>query len=116
MHRITPTMVLVNQCANYVRPLALMPLETRVYVVVDSLLSVTSIVGFCNCSMFCCALLCVHSSFAIISIGKRQLIALLSLSSGCLVIVVWLFFTNPQVCLQFVNVVFPDHTLYFLEP
>ena len=22
--------------------------------------------GFCNCSMFCCALLCVHSSFAII--------------------------------------------------
>ena len=31
---------------------------------VDSLLIVTSIVGFCNCSMFCCALLYVHSSFA----------------------------------------------------
>ena len=31
------------------------------------LLFVTPIVGFCNCSMFCCALLCVHSSFAIIS-------------------------------------------------
>ena len=27
--------------------------------------------GFCNCSMFCCALLGVHSSFAIILIGKR---------------------------------------------
>ena len=31
------------------------------------LLIVTPIVGFCNCSRFCCALLCVHSSFAIIS-------------------------------------------------
>ena len=31
------------------------------------LLIVTPIVGFCNCSMFCCAFLCVHSSFAIIS-------------------------------------------------
>ena len=38
--------------------------------VVDSLLIVTPIVGFCNCSMFCCALLCIHSSFAIISMGK----------------------------------------------
>ena len=27
--------------------------------VVDSMLIVTLIVGFCNCSMFCCALLCV---------------------------------------------------------
>ena len=33
-------------------------------VVVDSLLIVTPIVGFYNCSMFCCALLYVHSSFA----------------------------------------------------
>ena len=32
--------------------------------------------GFCNCSMFCCALLCVHSSFAIILIGKNELDAL----------------------------------------
>ena len=71
--------------------------------------------GFCNCSMFCCALLCVHSSFAIISMGKRALNALLCLSSWCLVIVVWLFFTIPQVCLQFLIVVFPDHThLIFL--
>ena len=33
-------------------------------VVVDSLLIVSSIVGFCICSMFCCALLYVYSSFA----------------------------------------------------
>ena len=37
--------------------------------------------GFCNCSMFCCALLYVHSSFAIIPMGKRELVALLCLSS-----------------------------------
>ena len=42
--------------------------------------------------------------------GKRELVALLSLSSRCLVIVVWLFFVVPWVCLQFVIVVFPDHT------
>ena len=53
-------------------------------VVVDSLLIVTPILGFCYCSMFCCALLCVHSSFAIILVGKReQLVALLCLSSWC---------------------------------
>ena len=34
--------------------------------------------GFCNCSMFYCALLYVHSSFAIILMGKRELVALLS--------------------------------------
>ena len=66
--------------------------------------------GFCNCSMFCCALLCIHSSFAIILIGKREPVALLGLSSWCLVIVVRLFLTMPPVCLQFVIVVFPDHT------
>ena len=38
--------------------------------------------------MFCCMLLCVHSSFAIILMGKRELDALLSLSSWCLVTVV----------------------------
>ena len=62
------------------------------------------------CSMFCCILLYVHSSFATILMGKRELVALLSLSSWCLVIVVWLFLAMPWVCLQFVIVVFPDHT------
>ena len=61
--------------------------------VVDSLLIVTPIVGLCNCSMLCYALLCVGSGFAVISIGKRELIDLLCLSSWCLVIVEWLCLT-----------------------
>ena len=40
----------------------------------------------------------------------RELVALLCLSSWCLVIVVWLFLAMPWGCLQFVIVVFPDHT------
>ena len=48
--------------------------------------------------------------------GKRELVALLSLSSWCLVMVERLFLAVPQGCLQFVIVVFPDHThLLFLE-
>ena len=66
--------------------------------------------GFCNCSKFCFALLCVHSSFAIVLMEKRELVALLYLSSWCLVIVVWHFLTMSSVCLQFVIVVIPDHT------
>ena len=61
-----------------------------------------SSVGFSVFSMFCCALRCIHYSFAIILMGKRELVALLCLFSWCLVIVVWLFLTMPQVCLQFV--------------
>ena len=60
-----------------------------------------------------CALLCVHCSFAIILMGKGELVALLCLSSRYLRTVVWLFLTMPQVCLQFVIEVFPDHTHYF---
>ena len=57
----------------------------------------------------------MHSSFAIVLMGKRELVALLSLSSWCLVIDVWLFSAVPWVCLQFVVVLFPDHTcLLFL--
>ena len=41
-----------------------------------------------NCSMFFCTFLYVPSSFAILLMGKRELVALLSLSSWCLVIVV----------------------------
>ena len=72
--------------------------------------------GVCNCSMFCCTLFYVHSSIAIILMGKRELIALLNLSSWCLVMVERLFFAVPWGCLQFVIVVFPDHThLLFLS-
>ena len=65
--------------------------------VVDKLLIVTPIVGFCNCSL-------------------RELVALLSLSSWCPVSVVWLFLAMPWVCLQSVIVLFPDltHLLFFL--
>ena len=66
--------------------------------------------GVCNCSMFCCTLLYVHSSIAIILMGKREMIALLNLSSWCLVMVERLFLAMPRGCLQFVIVVFPDHT------
>ena len=57
----------------------------------------------------------VHSSFVIILMGKRELVALLSLSSWCLVMVVWLFLAVQWGCLRFVIVIFPDHThLLFL--
>ena len=65
--------------------------------------------------MFCCALLCVHSSIAIILVGKRELVALLDLSFWCLVMVERLFLAVPRGCVRFVIVVFPDHThLLFL--
>ena len=71
--------------------------------------------GVCNCSMFCCTLLYIHSSIAIILMGKREQVALLNLSSWCLVMVERLFLAVPRGCLQFVIVVFPDHThLLFL--
>ena len=86
-------------------------------VVVDFLFIVTPIMGVCNCSMFCCTLLYVHSSFAIILMGKRELIALLNLSSWCLVMVERLFLAMPWGSLQFVIVVFPDHIhlLFFIN-
>ena len=85
-------------------------------VVVDFLFIVTPIVGVCNCSMSCCTLLYVHSSIAIILMGKRELITLLNMSSWCLVMVERLFLAVPRDCLQFVIVVFPDDThLLFLN-
>ena len=73
--------------------------------------------GLCNCSMFCCALLYVHSSLAIILMGNRERVALLSLPSWYLVNVAFLFLVVPLVCLQFVIVLFLDHAhLLFLNP
>ena len=68
--------------------------------------------------MFCCTLLNVQFSIAIILMGKRELIALLNLSSWCLVMNERLFLAVPRGCLQFVIVVFPDHThlLFFRGP
>ena len=67
--------------------------------------------------MFCCMLLYVHCtcSFAIVLTGKREVVALLGLSSCCLVLVERLFLAVPWGSLRFVIVVFPDHThLLFL--
>ena len=47
--------------------------------------------------------------------GKKELVALLNLSSWCLVMVERLFLAVSRGCLRFVIVVFPDHThLLFL--
>ena len=50
--------------------------------------------------------------------GKGKLVALLNLSSWCLVMVEQLFLAVPQVCLRFVIVVFLDHThlLFLIGP
>ena len=58
-------------------------------------------------SLFCHACLCVHSSFEIILKRKRKLAALLLLSYRCIVSI---SLTVPRVGLQYVIVVFPDHT------
>ena len=69
-------------------------------------------VGVLCWSLFWCALLYVFSRFATILTRKRELVALLLLFFGCLVTVyvLWLFLMVPRVGLQFVMVVFPDHT------
>ena len=63
-------------------------------------------------SLFCYALLCVHSNFAIILNRKRKLVALLLLSYRCTVTVnvLRLFLAVPWAGLQCTIVVIPDHT------
>ena len=53
-----------------------------------------------------------HSNFACM---LQKLVNLLILSYRCIVTinVLWLFLTVPWVCLQYVIVVFPDHTHFF---
>ena len=74
-------------------------------------------VGFQCLSLYWYALLCVLSSFAIILKRKREVVALLLLSYGCLVTVNVLryFLTVPWVGLQCVIVVFSDHTHLLFE-
>ena len=79
------------------RWLRLLSVLKRWFCCCDFLFIVTPIVGFCNCSVFCCTLLYVHSSIAIILMGKRELIALLNLSPWCLVMVERLFLAVPRV-------------------
>ena len=63
-------------------------------------------------SLFCCALLCALSSFAITMKSKRKLGASLLLSYRCSVTinVLWLFLMVPCVGLQCVIVVFAGLT------
>ena len=70
-------------------------------------------VGILCLSLLCYALLCVHSSFAIILKGKRKLVALLLLSYRCIVTIngLWLFLVG----LQYVIVVFPNYTHFFVS-
>ena len=60
--------------------------------------------------MFCYTIRYVHSSIATILMGKRELVALLNLSSWCLLMVEGLFLPVPWSRLQFVIVVFPNNT------
>ena len=59
-------------------------------------------VGVLSLSLFCYALLCVHSSFAIILKRKRKLVAVLLLSYRCstTINVMWLFLTLSWVGLH----------------
>ena len=70
----------------------------------------------CLC-LFCCELLCVHSSFATILKRKRKLVALLLLSYRCIgtINVLWLFLTLLWVGPQCVIVVFHKHITHFLH-
>ena len=52
----------------------------------------------------------IKTCIAIILMGKREQVALLNLSSWCLVMVERLLLAVPRDCLQFVIVVFPGHT------
>ena len=72
--------------------------------------------GLCF-SLFCCALLCVHSSFAIILKRKRKLVAWFLLSYRFIVTmnVLWLFLTVSWVGLQCVIVAFSDQIHLLLE-
>ena len=91
-----------------VRSKAVVPL-----LLINCLLYLPLFVGVICLSLFYYALLCVHSSFAIMLKRKRErkLVALLLLSYRYFVAinVLRLFFTVPWVGLQFVIVVFPDH-------
>ena len=74
-------------------------------------------VGVLCLSLFCYALLCIFSSFAIILKRKRKLVALLLLSYRCIVPInaLWLFLMVSWVGLQYVIVVFPDYTHFFTD-
>ena len=83
------------------------------------LIHVLVVMGFCVCSMFCCAVLCAISSFAIIFMGgggERIGCFTLPYWSLVAVIVLWFFLAMLLVGLQCVIVIFPFYThLLFLS-
>ena len=82
------------------------------------MVNVLSIVCGSYClSLFCYALLYVHSSVAVILKRARKLVALLLLSYRCFatINILWLFLMMPWVCLPCVIVVFPDHTYLLFD-
>ena len=85
-------------------------------VVIYCLMYFPLFVGVLCLSLICYALLCVNASFSIILKNKRKLVALLLLSYICIVTinVLWLFLTVPWAGLQYLIVVFPDHTHFFI--
>ena len=98
---------------NPFKPPGCCPFKGGGFVVVDLLFNVIPIV--CGGSVFVFvfyALLCVHSSFAIVLTRRRKMVDLLLLSYRCFVTVngLWLLLTVPWVGLQYVIVVFTDHT------
>ena len=84
---------------------------------IHCILYLTLSVGVLCWSLFCYALLCVIFSFAIILTRKSGLVALLQLSSWCLVTVnvLWLYLMVQWVGLQCVIVVFPIHTYLLFD-
>ena len=65
-------------------------------------------------SLFCGAVLCIFSSFAIILLVECNLVVLLLLYSCMAAIVICLFLAMPRVGLQCVVVAYPGHT-HFLS-
>ena len=51
----------------------------------------------------------------VVLMEKRELVALLNLSSWCLVMVERLFLAVPWGCLRFVTVLFSDHTHFLFS-
>ena len=70
--------------------------------------------NFCNCSVLLFVSLCPFWYCSHLDL-KGELVALLNLSSWCLVMVERVFLAVPWGCLRFAIVVFPDHTHYFLH-
>ena len=67
--------------------------------------------------LFCYALFCVYSIFAIFLMRKRKLDVLQLLSYRCIatINILWLFLAVPWVGLQCAIVAFPDHTHLIFE-